>query len=174
MKRPSTKIGAALAIALFSTFAVGCGGSKDGDGAGKGSLADKLVGYWVPDPKAMIEMAIADLPEGAKDDPATMKMMEEQMTSMAGKMVIHFDGAKTFMHGPGAPEESTYKIIATDEQTNTLTAEITDADGETETGKAIVDGDKLTLQKGDDEMKLELMRISEEEFKKRTATPATE
>ena len=162
MKRPSIKFGAAAAIALFSILAVGCGGSKK-------SLEDQLIGYWAPNPEAMLEMALASMPEAAKADPATMKMMKEQMTAMAGKMVIHFDGSKTFMYGPDAPEESTYKITATDEETKTLTAEITDADGETETGKATVDGDKLTLEKGDDEMKLELLRITEAEFKKRTA-----
>ena len=88
---------------------------------------------------------------------------------MAGQMVVHFDGENSFMYGPEAPEKSTYVIVSSDPATKTVISKINNADGTEEDGKAIIDGDSLTLIKvGDDnEEQMEFFRITEEEAKKR-------
>ncbi len=159
----------ALALLSLSATCLWAGEAADAGKAEAKPLADQLVGYWAPVPDKMAEMMLAEMPEEVKANPEMLKAVKEQAAEMAGKMAIHFDGSRTFVFGPAGPMESTYKITSTDEKTGTITAEIKDADGEIEKGKAIVDGDKLQLIEEEGGV-LHLVRITEEEFKKRTAS----
>ena len=128
------------------------------EAAPTGDLESHVIGYWAADAEAMMkEMGLAA--EG-EIDALRMEMFAEMAFEIPekGKIVMHMLGDSLSM---------SYTVKTVDAATKTLTVEITDPDGETESGSIIIGEDKLKLSTGGDEPALPLVRIDEAAFKKR-------
>ena len=132
-----------------------------------GDLESHVIGYWAPDAEAMMK----ELAEGLADDPDTLAATKAMMKPMLAAMVIEIPEKGTvIMNMMGTSQPVSYTVKSIDEATKTLTVEITDPDGEKESGSIIIGEDKLRIQGGDDG--LSLVRIDEATFKKRQETKA--
>ena len=132
-----------------------------------GDLESHVIGYWAPDAEAMMK----ELAEGLADDPDTLAATKAMMEPMLAAMVIEIPEKGTLiMNMMGTPQPVSYTVKSIDEATKTLTVEITDPDGEKESGSIIIGEGKLRIQGGDDG--LSLVRIDEATFKKRQETKA--
>ena len=132
-----------------------------------GDLESHVIGYWAPDAEAMMK----ELAEGLADDPDTLAATKAMMEPLLAAMVIEIPEKGTvIMNMMGTPQPVSYTVKSIDEATKTLTVEITDPDGEKESGSIIIGEDKLRIQGGDDG--LSLVRIDEATFKKRQKTKA--
>jgi len=132
-----------------------------------GDLESHVIGYWAPDAEAMMK----ELAEGLADDPDTLAATKALMEPLLAAMVIEIPEKGTvIMNMMGTPQPVSYTVKSIDEATKTLTVEITDPDGEKESGSIIIGEDKLRIQGGDDG--LSLVRIDEATFKKRQETKA--
>jgi len=132
-----------------------------------GNLESQVVGYWAPDVEAMMK----ELEEGLKDSPGELAATKAMMAPMLAAMAIEIpEKGKVVMHMMGQPQSMSYTVKSIDEATKTLAVEMTDPDGETESGSIIIGEDKLRLAGGDDG--LSLVRIDEAAFKKRQEAKA--
>ena len=175
MKNLLTIIGSAMTAVGITLMSAGCGGKDDsadsgenGDGGSKdksktsapADLEAGMIGYWEPNAEAMkkeMEKEMADNPNAA----ALAPMMEALIASMA----VHIPKkGEVIIHVMGEEKPGTYELTKTDVATKTLTMRVTE-DGETSEGTAMIDGDRLVLEK--DGNTLDLNRIDEATFKKR-------
>ncbi len=129
------------------------------EAAPTGDLESHVIGYWAADAEAMMkEKGLA-----AEDNIDALRM--EMFAEMAFEIP---EKGKIVMHMLGDSLSMSYTVKTVDAATKTLTVEITDPDGKTESGSIIIGEDKLRLSSGDDEDDgLSLVRIDEAAFKKR-------
>jgi len=132
------------------------------EAAPTGDLESEAVGYWALDTEAMMK----EMEEELKDSPNELAAAKAMMAPMMAAMTVHIpEKGKVVMHIMGDSHSMSYTVKSVEEATKTLTVEITDPDGETETGAIIIGEDKLRIEGGDDG--LSLVRIDEAAFKKR-------
>ena len=132
------------------------------EAAPTGDLESQVIGYWAPDAEAMMK----EMEEQFKDSPDQLAAFKAMVAPMFAAMAVEIpEKGKVVMHMMGNPQSMSYTVKTVDEATKTLTVEITDPDGETETGSIIIGEDKLRIEGGDDG--LSLVRIDEAAFKKR-------
>ena len=132
------------------------------EAAPTGDLESQVIGYWAPDAEAMMK----EMEEQFKDSPDQLAAFKAMVAPMFTAMAVEIpEKGKVVMHMMGNPQSMSYTVKTVDEATKTLTVEITDPDGETESGSIIIGEDKLRLSGGDDG--LSLVRIDEAAFKKR-------
>ncbi len=132
------------------------------EAAPTGDLESQAVGYWAPDAKAMMGFLAEDL----KDEPESLAAMQAMMEPMLAGMAVHIpEKGKIVMHMMGEQQTATYTVKSVEEATKTLSVEITDPDGATESGSIIIGEDRLELA-GDND-RIALTRIDEAAFKKR-------
>ena len=120
------------------------------------TLAEEMVGFWVADVEAMTKELKNSSQNGQTIPPNIISAIAGSLAveiPEVGKMVVHRLGKET---------PSSFEGTSSDVNTRTITAKVTE-NGETLQGSAIIDGDSLTLEKGD--RFLYLIRATEEEFR---------
>ena len=155
MRNLVTTIGALTALALLTLLpATGQAGE----------LEKKMIGYWAPNPEAMME----EIKKQLGDDPnaaAALPLIQAMMANMA----IEVKKGEVIIHAMGEKQVATYTITKEDAATKTITMKVKDDEGESE-GTAKIDGDKLTLSKEGENILLN--RIKKEDFEKRKKAAA--
>ena len=121
-------------------------------------LESEVIGYWAPDAEAMMKA------KGPEEEDSIEALRTEMLAAMTFEIP---EKGKVVMHMMGDSLNMSYTVKTIDEATKTLSVEITDPDGETESGAFIIGEDKLKLSTGGDEPDLSLVRIDEAAFKKR-------
>lgn len=149
-------------LAAFAVLSVGNSQAEEKKEAG-GSLEEKMLGYWAPDAKQMLELIKKEIGE----DPNAAAMIP-MIQGMLASMAIEVKKGEVNMHAMGELQKSTYKITKEDKETKKLTMMVTEGEGDAEEeGTATIDGNKLTLSKDGDDIILN--RIDKAEFDKRMA-----
>ena len=134
------------------------------EAAPTGDLESHVIGYWAADAEAMMK----EMEEKFKDSPDELAATKAMMGPMIDALAFEIpEKGKMVMHMMGDSQSMSYTVQTVDKATKTLTVEITDPDGKTESGSIIIGEDKLRLSSGDDEDGLSLVRIDEAAFKKR-------
>ena len=134
------------------------------EAAPPGDLESHVVGYWAPDAEAIMK----EMEETFKDSPNELAASKARNAPMIAAMAFEIpEKGKIVMHMMGDSLNMSYTVKTIDEATKTLSVEITDPDGGTESGSFIIGEDKLKLSTGGDEPDLSLVRIDEAAFKKR-------
>ena len=143
---------------------------ESGDIKPTGKAPSKAIqGYWIPDKDALLKAMMKKLPEEAKADETALAAMKGMIETFAGKMAFHFGDGKTEAITPTGVETSTWKVVSEDAKTGKVKVTITESDGSTEEGEAIVGKDKMIMINPKEDMQVLCTRITEEEYKKRLA-----
>jgi len=132
---------------------------KAASGGDSAELEGKMVGFWAPNAEAMTAQAKKEI----GDDPNAQAILPMILAAI-GNMAIEVTAGEVTIHGMGQADTATYKVTKADAAAKMLTMEVTDKDGTSE-GTAIIEGDKLTLEKDGDELVLD--RITKAAFDKR-------
>ncbi len=189
MKNVLRAVGSTIAALGIALVVVSCEGrdepadtgagasSGDGTGSGKvsgnqnsppGNLEEQVVGYWAPNADAMKQRLEDELKGNPGELAAAKAMIDPRLSAMAlqipakGQVVIH--------EIMGAPQPSTYTVKSIDLPGRTLEIAVTDK-GKVQDGTITIDGNQLTLSKGEDTLILD--RIDEAAFRKRQQPSTT-
>ena len=159
MKTFPSLTGPALAALGISLMAISCDNKSE-----EADLEGRVIGYWAPDAEAIMK----EMEERFKDSPDELAASKARNAPMITEMAFEIpEKGKIVMHMMGDSLNMSYTVKTIDEATKTLSVEITDPDGGTESGSFIIGEDKLKLSTGGDEPDLSLVRIDEAAFKKR-------
>lgn len=130
-----------------------------------GDVEKKMIGYWAPDPAAMLKEVEKELGEGAAQ---ALPLIQAMLETMA----VEISRGEVTVHVMGQKETATYVITKADNAANRLTMQVTDLDGRTE-GVATVNVKDtvktLTLERDGEKMVLNSITASEFEKRKKAA-----
>lgn len=148
-----------------------------GAGPGKGTIEERIWGYWATDWDAMAESwqpavkGWAEMSSAGKDLAAAEKKVVEELKEVYGTMTVEVKkGELTLYQDPGRPDRMTYVPAASDLATGTLELKTSQPGGASGTWRAVLDGDRLTLMECGEEgspLPLVLNRIDAAAFEKR-------
>jgi len=132
-----------------------------------GDVEKKMIGYWAPNPEAMLKELEKQLGEGAAQALPLIQAMLENMAVEVSK-------GEVSVHVMGQKETATYAITKVDKAANKITMQVTDGDGEAEEGTAIINvkGTVKTLTLETEGEKIILNSIGASEFEKRKKAAA--
>jgi hypothetical protein len=159
-------------------------GTPPAAGQEKGTLEERIFGYWATDWEAMakawqpiVEQALAMRGPRRDDEDreAERKKVVEEMKAGFDLMTMVFKRGEIFDYTyPGNPEKKTYRVKSLNEATNTLDLEVNIPDQESSTMRMILAGDQLTLTEVGEEQSVPMMyrRIDEAAFEARRRAAA--
>lgn len=131
--------------------------------------SEAIQGYWAPNLEAMLAVMMEQMPAEATADDAAVAAMKPMLESMVAKLAFHFGEGESEMITPAGIETAKWNVVSEDAKTGELKVTITNSDGSTEDGEAIVGKDTMLMINTKEGMKIQCDRITEAEFKKRKA-----
>lgn len=158
------------------------GAALPGAGEGKGTLEERIWGYWATDWDAMAESwqpavkGWAEMLSAGKDMAAAEKKVAEELKEVYGTMTVEIRKGELILYqDPGRPERMTYVPKALDPATGTLELKTSKPGGTPGEWRAVLDGERLTLMECGDEgspLPLVLNRIDATAFEQRRKAAA--
>ena len=135
--------------------------------ADTGGLETKMIGYWAPDPEAMMKEVEKELGEAAAQ---AMPLIQAMLANMA----VEVSKGEVSVHVMGQKETTTYVVKKTDKDSNKITMQVTDEKGESRPGVATINinGKVKTLTLETEGEKIVLNSITASEFERRKKAAA--
>ena len=123
--------------------------------SGKKSIAEAVLGYWVPDKEEiMAHMKKEATAAGVPMNPQMVEAMERAASSTI--LEITPTGYNLYSQGPTV--EMSYTLNILEEKTGLFEVSVTHSDGKVEIEKVTIDGDTMRMDRGT------MLRITEAEF----------
>ncbi len=153
-------------------------------GQEKGTLEERIFGYWATDWEAMAQawqpivdqtLELGGIRPDDKDREAARKKVVDEMKAMFDVMTMVFKrGEISDYTFPGNPEKKTYRVKSLDEATGTLEVEVTSPNQKPMVMRMVLAGQQLTLTEVGEEQSVPMMyrRIDEAAFDARRRAAA--
>jgi len=178
----NTASGAAYVFAIPGADSGGT--APAGAGEGKGTLDERILGFWAPDWDAMAKswqpfvqgaLEMRRIGPDDKDRAAAEKEVVEELKAGFDVMTMEIKkGEMVDYVYPGRPDRSTYRVMSMDAATGTLKLEDTSPGSTPSIIRAVLSGDRLTLTEGEEGEHLPMVykRIDAAAFEKRQKAAA--